>query len=104
MKRVLQFSLLLNAVLLAVVGLRTKSEMPTRPLRGEATEPAQPSIRPEKNLPATELPRSKAWNLITSADSREFIVNLRAIGCPEQTIRDIVTLKVCREFRDRLLT
>ncbi len=36
-------------------------------------------------------------------DIRIFIANLRAIGCPEATIRDIVTLRVCRAYRERVL-
>jgi hypothetical protein len=31
------------------------------------------------------------------------MANLRAIGCPEQTIRDIVALRICRAYRDRLV-
>src|SRR5204862_3285678 len=43
------------------------------------------------------------WSAIEDSDPRQVIARLRAIGCPEQTIRDIVALRVCRQFRDRLL-
>ena len=33
----------------------------------------------------------------------QFIAHLRAIGCPEQTVRDMVTFRICREYRDRFL-
>jgi hypothetical protein len=43
------------------------------------------------------------WSAIEDSDPRQLIARLRAIGCPEQTIRDIVALRVCGQFRDRLL-
>ncbi len=43
------------------------------------------------------------WSAIESADTRLFIANLRALGCPEDTIRDLVVSRVCREYQSRLL-
>ncbi|MBE0542445.1 MAG: hypothetical protein IH623_13880 [Verrucomicrobia bacterium] len=44
--------------------------------------------------PAARRPGSSAppfdWREIESADYRQYMANLRAIGCPEQTIRDIL--------------
>jgi len=41
---------------------------------------------------AREIPRPFHWSqLVSSNDYRLFIANLRAIGCPEPTIRNIVT-------------
>jgi hypothetical protein len=37
----------------------------------------------------TELPLFR-WSEVESADYRQYIANLRAIGCPEQTIRDLI--------------
>ena len=34
------------------------------------------------------------WSQVESADYREYIANLRAIGCPEQVVRDIVVAEV----------
>lgn len=34
------------------------------------------------------------WSQIESGDYRIYVANLRAIGCPEQTIRDIITADV----------
>lgn len=101
MKRVLQISILLNVVLLAVAGWRSKHEPPMpRPLRTEVRESLQDSARWRGSSPAQQ---SNAWSFIASADPQQFITNLRAIGCPEQTIRDIVVMQVCREYRNRLL-
>ncbi len=49
------------------------------------------------------LQQPNAWSSIAAADAEQLITNLRAIGCPEQTIRDIVVMQVCREYRNRLL-
>src|SRR5687767_831304 len=34
------------------------------------------------------------WRLVESEDYKKYIVNLRSIGCPEETIRDIITADV----------
>lgn len=104
MKRLLLLSLLLN-VLLAGLALRQVSRevpMPRAP-RGEVGEPAAgrgariTQIRPTQVEPAT------AWSRLESRDPRQLMANLRAIGCPEQTVRDIVVFRLCREYRNRLL-
>ena len=41
------------------------------------------------------------WHRVESPDYRQYIANLRAIGCPEKTIRDIITADVNEMFRER---
>src|ERR1700742_2319118 len=41
------------------------------------------------------------WEQITSTNYLEFVKNLRAIGCPEQTVRDIVTSEINRVYARR---
>jgi len=41
------------------------------------------------------------WRQVESADYRTYIANLRAIGCPEETIRDIVIADVSKLFAAR---
>ena len=41
------------------------------------------------------------WNQVESEDYRKYIANLRAIGCPEQTIRDIIVADVNKLFESR---
>ena len=41
------------------------------------------------------------WQAVESDDYRKYIANLRAIGCPEQTIRDIVVADVDKLFDER---
>jgi len=38
------------------------------------------------------------WESLESSDYKQYIVNLRAIGCPEQTIRDIIVTDVDRTY------
>jgi len=41
------------------------------------------------------------WSQLESSDYRIYIANLRAIGCPEQTIRDIVTADLDTRYSSR---
>lgn len=41
------------------------------------------------------------WRCVESTDYRHYIKNLRAIGCPEMTIRDLITADVRSLFRQR---
>ncbi len=43
------------------------------------------------------------WESVESKSARELVANLRAAGCPEQTIQDLVTMRICRDFRRRVL-
>ena len=101
-KTFLILSLLLNAALGAVL-LRPKSAEPT------ATPPPA-AVKPATAEPAPVPPAAKArvvtqvvtntvaqkfdWNAVESDDYKKYIANLRSIGCPEETIRDIITADV----------
>src|SRR6187551_13474 len=41
------------------------------------------------------------WRIVESEDYRQYIENLRAIGCPEETIRDIIIADVNKLFEAR---
>ncbi len=41
------------------------------------------------------------WSQLESTNYREFIVNLRAVGCPERTIKDIIITDVMRLYAQR---
>lgn len=51
--------------------------------------------------PATNALPPFLWSQIESADYRQYIANLRAVGCPEQVIRDIVTADLNQAFAAR---
>ena len=41
------------------------------------------------------------WRMVESEDYKKYIANLRAIGCPEETIRDIIIADVNKLFASR---
>lgn len=41
------------------------------------------------------------WHQVESADYRTYVKNLRAIGCPEETVKDIVTADLLQAFAAR---
>src|SRR5580704_11898918 len=41
------------------------------------------------------------WSQLESADYREYIANLRAVGCPERTVKDIILTDVMRLYAQR---
>lgn len=105
MNRLLQLSVLLNVALLLAMGWRNTHQSPmVRSPRGEVGTPVgrRTAHRSTQLQPAAVQPATP-WAAIESTDPQQFIANLRALGCPEQTIRDIVTLRICRGFRDRLI-
>ncbi|MEP6663909.1 MAG: hypothetical protein ABJC04_09625, partial [Verrucomicrobiota bacterium] len=104
MKRLLIFSIVVNLALLGSVAWR-KTQQVTLPARKIRTE-SQPSLKTFEQRRARALSRSKSiapWNKIENRDVRQFIANLREIGCPESIIRDIVTLRICRAYRGKVL-
>src|SRR5436309_3021505 len=59
-----------------------------------AQKPVQTNnAKPKSALPATP------FNAVYSPDSKQFAANLRAIGCPEETVKDILTAEVHRQFK-----
>jgi hypothetical protein len=91
----------LNLVLLATVGyLAYQLRLPTEPSAqpvGTVAGSHSPPTPASSSSPATaELPQTNTfhWSQLESEDYRTYIQRLRAIGCPEQTIRDIIIADV----------
>jgi hypothetical protein len=109
MKRsgVFKLMLLVNAALALwlVAGLHQRK---VRQSEAEAAETARlakaesESTAPEQTkqgkAPA-DISKATPFAKVYSSDPRTFADKLRAIGCPEQTIRDIVTAEVHRRFK-----
>jgi len=53
------------------------------------------------NASLAELPLFR-WSEVESADYRQYIANLRAIGCPEQTIRDLIVADLNALYASRV--
>ena len=50
----------------------------------------------------TASPQAIAWQTVEADDYGTYIANLRAIGCPEQTIRDIIIADLDRNYASRI--
>lgn len=96
MNRTLKWSLGLNVVALAGWGLALHSI--TRP---RAPRTALDSIPPGHVAAANVAPAPAAFRWDQLGDARDYpsyVANLRAAGCPEPTLRDIVSGDVARAF------
>ena len=104
MKRILIFSLTVNVALLVMTSWRKSHQvtLPVREIRGEP-QTAQSEFHRRHARAAVQPTANTPWSRIETQDARQFIANLRAAGCPEATICDIVTLRVCRAHRARVL-
>lgn len=81
-------------LLLAAVLLRPKSEGPAPTLAPEEQQPVA-SRRPVTTRPTlAPMPSSFHWSQLESSDFQQYMANLRGIGCPEETVRDLVLAEV----------
>jgi len=105
MKRALAISVLLNiALLLSAARQDAHDRIPSRIPRLEIRASIPHSDRGAFGLSTrTASDPSTPWSGIESADPASLIANLRRLGCPEQTIRDIVVLRLGRTYRNELL-
>jgi hypothetical protein len=71
----------------------------------DVPSPASMAARPEATpLPApAEIPAAAetSWRLIASADYRQYIANLRDVGCPEWLIRDIIVAAIDDAYQQK---
>lgn len=108
-----KLSLALNALLLGFViwlvcaGPRpeisadSSRSLNIRLLRAK-NQPA-PAPPPSETLPeAVEVREPFDWAQLESSDYHEYVANLRAIGCPEPTVRDIISADVNDLFTPRV--
>ncbi len=106
MKLLLLLSLLFNAVLVGLLVQRPVTPAtPPRVVRGESGTSAATRAgiaRIHQFVPAAGESATR-WAAIESRDWGQFAANLRAVGCPEETIRDLVITRIGRVYRDRLL-
>jgi hypothetical protein len=99
----LKISILLN---LALIGYVMVILQRSRTTRVEVVSPAaKENTAAESSLTAVTATvlESKTfnWSQVESADYRTYIANLRGIGCPERTIRDIITADVDSMYAER---
>ncbi|HKQ38678.1 MAG TPA: hypothetical protein VJ063_11415 [Verrucomicrobiae bacterium] len=99
-------SLLLNAILVAAYLSNRRGEVApestsTVTIRTNAVRVADQS-RSLRPLTVEMGTNAFHWGTVESPDYREYIANLRAIGCPEETIRDIIIADVNKLFASRV--
>lgn len=107
---ILAVSIAVNLVLMAIA-ITLWSTRPDEARNGGArSAPAMISSEPSPvdseheaaeagNVPPVPLPFH--WNQLESEDYRAYIANLRAMGCPEPLIRDMILAELEVEFRKR---
>jgi len=100
MKIIIAGSLALNFVLLSAVAyFSAYKPAPAAP------EPARPALRPERHPRAVVATTTDEgafnWSELESADFKQYMANLRAIGCPEETIRDLIVADVNKMYVPR---
>lgn len=95
-------SLGLNLALIAAWVLRSERPGSAAPASGEvpAGQTATGSVRPNVVVRRQFF----SWREVESPDYAVYIANLRDIGCPEQTIRDIIIADVNALYSKRLAT
>ncbi|MEO6184251.1 MAG: hypothetical protein ABIP71_14325 [Verrucomicrobiota bacterium] len=111
-KGLLTFSLIANLALAGtVVYLVKNKEAGDAPFVAQAPNNSLSKPGSVTKLPAgvkivgkietnTSVPQIN-WRMVESDDYRKYIENLRSIGCPEETIRDIITADVNKLFDAR---
>jgi hypothetical protein len=55
-------------------------------------------------LKSAPSPSSFNWSMVESADYKTYIANLRAVGCPEETVRDIIITDIDKLLASRTRT
>ena len=60
------------------------------------------ATRESKSAPSPNVPSMTFdWQQVESNDYRDYIANLRTIGCPEETIRDIIKADVDKLYKSK---
>lgn len=105
-KIILAMSVLMNLALLRILVFHQEplpaelsAMQPSSVTSNIVARPRRPASTPA--VTATGAQIRFDWRTVESADYRQYINNLRTIGCPEQTIRDIIVADVEALFRER---
>jgi hypothetical protein len=102
MRAMLRISICLNLALLGSLALVLASRQEETSIRVPVLSETKPPTAPSAHAAPTfssAAPKPFRWSQLESAkDYRTYIANLRAIGCPEATIEDIVRGDATRAF------
>jgi hypothetical protein len=106
MSPALRLSILLNCGLVVLVALLAAGRRaPTAGLPPGQTSQATPApsgqSAPQAAAMAGAEPKPFHWSQLESSDYPTYIANLRRIGCPQQTLRDIITADVASLYASK---
>src|ERR1041384_5480696 len=108
LKPALVILLILNLALVGVIAvLVVNRPEPASPHVAETGgKPAAVAAAPERKsrtpmVVTNSVVQKIDWRMVESEDYKKYITNLRSIGCPEETIRDIIIADVNKLFEDR---
>jgi hypothetical protein len=107
--RVLLFSIGLNCLLAATAFCLWKSSTPPPAISPAITNPVLITVRTQQTIgsngPPTTLYVTNRfhWRQVESTNYDEYAANLRAIGCPEKTVRDILLADLEKYYEERQL-
>jgi hypothetical protein len=94
-KKLLLGSVVLNAALaVALLWPKQKPQNTTETLVPNAETLAEPRTADTKVVTVTVPAGAFRWHQLESSDFQQYMANLRGIGCPEETIRDLVIAEV----------
>jgi hypothetical protein len=105
-KSLFVISIILNAGLIAAMALFVNRREAVVPALLSAPAPApRETVRSTKQTAYVPVNVTNEitvdWRMVESEDYKRYIANLRAIGCPEETIRDIIIADVNKLFASR---
>lgn len=93
-------SLALNLLLATAVFYLWRAPVESVPVASTVQAQETPSKPPKTHVVVRR--QGFSWNEVESSDFATYIKNLRNIGCPEHTIRDIILAEVNELYSDRL--
>jgi hypothetical protein len=107
MKRLAITSLIVNLVLWALLPRNSAHNGGEATQNFSATQVLMRASATFKGI-GHDAPKNKAlltpWEEIESQDYAKLVANLRAVGCPEETIKDIVVLRVARKLQGQIMS
>jgi len=84
----------LNAILAAILLFPKKQHETPAPDATAQPEAVAPAPAATKVVTVSAASKDFHWSQLESSDFQQYMANLRAVGCPEETIRDLVVAEV----------
>src|SRR5881296_3385170 len=107
MRTIIIGSLALNFVLLTTLAY-VSVRKPVAPPPPGTSAPAQPAVitprlerKQIRSIAAVHDDEAFDWQQVESPDFKQYMANLRAIGCPEETIRDLIVAEINKMLAPR---